>query len=107
MTLQKTTKLILITLNIALTNSVLAESFEADKATIQLPMQTEFTGLKKDIPIGTVGDTMLTIDIAIPSKTSDTPRAAIVMIHGGGFVKGNKSRFSNMLMRSEESLQRA
>ncbi len=30
------------------------------------------------------------LDLAMPSKTSDKPRPAIVVIHGGGFVRGDK-----------------
>ncbi len=50
-----------------------------------------FSGLKTDIPIGEVDGVMLRINIARPEGKSDTARPAIVLIHGGGLIKGNKN----------------
>jgi acetyl esterase/lipase len=41
---------------------------------------------------GTVKDWVL--DIAIPKAESDKPRPAIVVVHGGGWIEGDKSSFS-------------
>jgi acetyl esterase/lipase len=35
-----------------------------------------------------------TLDLAMPKKSPDKPRPAIVVIHGGGWVEGDKSSFS-------------
>ena len=34
------------------------------------------------------------LDLAMPKERGDKPRAAIVVIHGGGWVEGDKSSFS-------------
>ena len=41
---------------------------------------------------GTVKDWVL--DIAVPKKRAEKPRPAIVVIHGGGWIQGDKSSFS-------------
>jgi acetyl esterase/lipase len=35
-----------------------------------------------------------TLDLAMPKKASDKPRPAIVVIHGGGWLEGDKSSFA-------------
>jgi len=35
-----------------------------------------------------------TLDLAMPKERGEQPRAAIVVIHGGGWVEGDKSSFS-------------
>ncbi len=35
-----------------------------------------------------------TLDLAMPKQSPDTPRPAIVVIHGGGWLEGDKSSFS-------------
>lgn len=35
-----------------------------------------------------------TLDIAVPKTRSESPRPAIVVIHGGGWIEGDKSSFS-------------
>lgn len=34
-----------------------------------------------------------TLDLALPKGSSDRPRAAVVVIHGGGWIEGDKSSF--------------
>src|SRR6516165_3241134 len=42
---------------------------------------------------GAVKDWVL--DIAVPKASSDKPRPAIVVIHGGGWIEGDKSSFAS------------
>lgn len=56
-----------------------------------------FTGLKTDIPIGNVDGVTLRINVALPNDKSAKPRPAIVFIHGGGLIKGDKSRFNTRI----------
>ena len=57
------------------------------------PIQS-FSGLKTDIPIGDVDGTTLSINIALPEQKGAQPQPAMVYIHGGGLIKGDKSRFN-------------
>jgi acetyl esterase/lipase len=36
------------------------------------------------------------LDLAMPKAEADTPRAAIVVVHGGGWIEGDKSSFSTV-----------
>lgn len=58
---------------------------------------SSFTGLKRDIPIGEIDGTLLRINIALPEKPSVAKRPAIVMIHGGGLIKGNKDLLNRQI----------
>ena len=40
-----------------------------------------------------------TLDLAIPKSNPGTPRPAIVVIHGGGWIQGDKSSFSTPMNR--------
>lgn len=40
-----------------------------------------------------------TLDLALPKDDSGKPRAAIVVIHGGGWIEGDKSSFSTVSRR--------
>lgn len=46
--------------------------------------------LHKDIPIGANDGTKLSINIALPNTARKTPRPVILMVHGGGFISGDK-----------------
>src|SRR5579871_6714788 len=35
-----------------------------------------------------------TLDLAVPKERGDKPRPAIIVIHGGGWIEGDKSSFS-------------
>jgi acetyl esterase/lipase len=56
-----------------------------------------FTGLKTDIPIGEVDGVTLRINLAFPESKSATPRPVMLMIHGGGLIKGDRSRFNKRI----------
>lgn len=49
-----------------------------------------FTGLKTDIPIGEIDGIELSINIALPAEPGSGPRPVMLLIHGGGLIKGNK-----------------
>lgn len=57
-----------------------------------------FSGLKTDIPIGSVDGVAMTINVAVPKGESQRLRSAIVVIHGGGLIKGNKDLLNKRLL---------
>ena len=44
----------------------------------------------KHIPFATLGYTTLHLDVAAPEEPSDTPRPAVIQLHGGAWVIGDK-----------------
>jgi acetyl esterase len=48
-------------------------------------------GLKQDIEFAKVGDVSLTLDAFVPE--GDGPFATCILVHGGGFTKGDKQTF--------------
>lgn len=50
-----------------------------------------FTGLKQDIEFAKVGEVSLTLDAYVPEGTG--PFATCILVHGGGFTKGDKHSF--------------
>ncbi|UTF60661.1 alpha/beta hydrolase [Gilvimarinus sp. DA14] len=58
------------------------------------------SGLVTDIPIGIIDGVPLTINIAFPEKRSQKPRPALLIIHGGGFVSGNKDSKNNQIQKA-------
>jgi alpha-L-fucosidase 2 len=48
-------------------------------------------GLKQDIEFANVGDVSLTLDAFVPE--GEGPFAACILVHGGGFTKGDKQTF--------------
>jgi acetyl esterase len=48
-------------------------------------------GLKQDIEFAKVGDVSLTLDAFVPE--GEGPFAACILVHGGGFTKGDKQTF--------------
>ncbi len=67
-----------------------------EKSSAEILTQS-FTGLLTDITIGQVDGVTLSINIAIPKSKSTELRPAMVFIHGGGLIKGNKSRFNKRI----------
>jgi acetyl esterase len=64
-------------------------------APIQTPLSTERPLLiESDIAYGRVGDTTLLLDVYHRSSAAahDAARAAIVLVHGGGWFRGDKSK---------------
>lgn len=57
------------------------------------------TGLQEDILIGEVDGVSLSINIALPEININKPRPALVYIHGGGLIKGNKNKFNKQLTK--------
>jgi len=49
-------------------------------------------GLHENIPMGKIDDVELSINIAFPDKVSSKPRPVVILIHGGGFISGDKSK---------------
>ncbi len=56
-------------------------------------------GLYEDLPIGEVDGVPLSINIAFPDKNPVKPRPVLVMIHGGGFVSGDKSSKNTQIVK--------
>ncbi len=60
-------------------------------------------GLYEDIPIGEIEGVPLSINIAFPQTRSKHPRPVHIMIHGGGFLKGDK-RLNNKRIQTMAGL---
>lgn len=57
----------------------------ADKPSVNIP------GLKQDIEFAKAGDVSLTLDAFVPEGAG--PFATCILVHGGGFTKGDKQTF--------------
>ncbi|TQV81138.1 alpha/beta hydrolase [Exilibacterium tricleocarpae] len=90
---------LLFILTIAVSNAAYSKSEVEASDSIDFRVKNigAFTGLKTDIPIGEVDGVMLRINIALPSNESAEPRPALVLIHGGGLIKGDKSKFNKRI----------
>ena len=60
--------------------------------------ETEIS-LLREIPYREGASKQWTLDLAMPKERGDKPRAAIVVIHGGGWLEGDKSSFSTTTNR--------
>jgi acetyl esterase/lipase len=61
--------------------------------------ETEIT-LLRELPYREGASKQWTLDLAMPKERGRTPRAAIVVIHGGGWLEGDKSSFSTVANRT-------
>lgn len=59
-------------------------------------------GLHTDIPIGVLDGIELSINIAFPRNGSHNPRPVILLIHGGGFVSGDKDSKNAQIQKLSE-----
>lgn len=48
------------------------------------------TGFHQDVSIGVIDGVELSINVAFPEVVSEEPRPVLILIHGGGFISGNK-----------------
>ena len=53
--------------------------------------------VQRDIPFTTLGDVTLTLDLHLP-KEGKRPHPAVVWVHGGGFVSGDKQGYAQPIM---------
>ncbi|MGJ8694007.1 MAG: alpha/beta hydrolase fold domain-containing protein [Thalassotalea sp.] len=58
-----------------------------------------FTGLQENIPIGKEDGVELSINIAFPEAKTVSPRPVVILIHGGGFISGDKSSKNKQLLK--------
>lgn len=56
-------------------------------------------GLHEDIPIGEIDGVTLSINIAFPEEVTRKPRPVLVLIHGGGFVSGDKDEKNSQIKK--------
>ena len=49
--------------------------------------------VERDVVYAVNGDRKMTADVFVPSGKPKRPRPAVLVIHGGGWLKGNKSKF--------------
>lgn len=73
--------------------------------TSQLPTSTRIddaieTRLNRVFAV--VGERRLLMDLFIPRTASPTPRPSIVVVHGGGWLKGDKTKFRALAVRLAE-----
>lgn len=61
--------------------------------------ETEIT-LLREIPYREGASKQWTLDLAMPKERGEKPRPAIVVIHGGGWLEGDKSSFSTTTNRT-------
>lgn len=62
----------------------------------------KFRGLYEDIPIGEIDGIELSINIAFPQQRSTEPRPVLILIHGGGFLRGDKSLNNKRIQKMTE-----
>lgn len=60
----------------------------------------ELRGLHEDIPIGEIDGVALSINIAFPQEQGAQPRPVLVVIHGGGFLRGDKAQKNGDIERA-------
>ncbi len=60
---------------------------------------TPLKGLHVDIPIAKIDGVQMSINIAFPEKMSLAPRPVLMLIHGGGFISGDKSSKNKQIMK--------
>ena len=60
---------------------------------------TSLKGLHENIPMGKIDSVELSINIAFPEKTSLEPRPVLLLIHGGGFISGDKSTKNKQIIK--------
>src|SRR4051794_38455843 len=58
---------------------------------VPLPKQPWAKGLRKDIEFAKVGDVSLTLDAFVPEGKG--PFLACILVHGGGFMRGDKQTY--------------
>ena len=64
----------------------------------------DYGGFLRNVSIGNVGNYELTANIAVPLTKQRKPFAAIILLHGGGFVSGTKDRFNKQIVKYAERL---
>ncbi len=55
--------------------------------------------LQEDIVIGKIAGVELSINIALPETTTLEPRPVVILIHGGGFIAGDKSSKNQQILK--------
>ncbi|RKP44460.1 alpha/beta hydrolase [Pararobbsia silviterrae] len=55
---------------------------------------TDGVAVRRDIAYGS--DERQKLDVYLPTSPSDTPRPVLVFVHGGGFIRGNRSERANV-----------
>lgn len=61
-----------------------------------------YSGLHKDVPIGVVEGTQLSINIAFPETNKTQTLPVVLFIHGGGFISGDKNSKNRQLRKFAE-----
>lgn len=59
----------------------------------------DLVGLYEDISIGQIDNVPLSINIAFPQTSSAKPRPVLMLIHGGGFLSGDKSSNNSRIQK--------
>lgn len=60
---------------------------------------TLLNGLNENIPIGKIDGVALSINIALPETKTIKPRPVVILIHGGGFISGDKSSKNTQILK--------
>ena len=53
-------------------------------------------GIQLDVVYAVIGDRKLTADLFVPRGKPKRPRPAVLVVHGGGWLKGDKAKFHNI-----------
>lgn len=72
---------LLLTLILVLVNTNFATASVNDKSII----------FYEDVPVGVIGGFPLFINIAVPKSQKKEPHPVVMLLHGGGFISGNKN----------------
>ncbi len=60
---------------------------------------TSLTGFQENILIGKIDGVQLSINISFPATRTIEPRPVVILIHGGGFISGDKSSKNKQIMK--------
>ena len=73
----------------------LSRSAKSKRPSTDVP---EGVSLETNIVYGQAGDRKLLMDVAMPQGKTEKPRSCVVVVHGGGWLNGDKAKFRALML---------